>query len=95
MNRVRGIVASVPKYFRNLQLQMPEEKDVWYGFRPVTPDGLPYLGGVDKVENLLIAGGHAMSGLSLGPASGKVIADLANGRKSEVDLKAFDPGRFS
>jgi D-amino-acid dehydrogenase len=95
MNRVRGIVESVPKYFRNLQLQMPEEKEVWYGFRPVTPDGLPYLGAVHKVENLLIAGGHAMSGLSLGPATGKVIADLANGRKTVAGIKAFDPERFS
>jgi D-amino-acid dehydrogenase len=95
LNRVRGIVESVPKYFRNMQLEMPEEKDTWNGFRPVTPDGLPYLGYADKVENLLIAGGHAMSGLSLGPASGKVIADLANRQKNSIDIKSFDPGRFS
>ncbi len=74
---------------------MPGEKDIWFGFRPVTPDGLPYLGYARKVDNLLIAGGHAMSGLSLGPASGKVIADLANKQKTTVDIKAFDPGRFS
>jgi D-amino-acid dehydrogenase len=95
MNRVRGIVESVGKYFSNIHLKMPEEKDVWYGFRPCTPDGLPYLGYADKVENLLIAGGHAMSGLSLGPATGKVIADLASNKKVEVDIKAFDPARFS
>ncbi len=94
MNRVQGIVESVPKYFKNLALQMPAEKDVWYGYRPVTPDGLPYLGYAGKVENLLIAGGHAMSGLSLGPASGKVIADLANRQNTGIDIKAFDPGRF-
>jgi D-amino-acid dehydrogenase len=68
---------------------------VWYGFRPCTPDGLPYLGYADKVDNLLIAGGHAMSGLSLGPATGKVIADLASNKKTEVDISAFDPARFS
>jgi D-amino-acid dehydrogenase len=56
---------------------------------------LPYLGYADKVDNLLIAGGHAMSGLSLGPASGKIIADLANRQKNPIDIKAFDPGRFS
>ena len=95
MNRVRGIVESVPKYFKNIELSMPQEKDIWFGFRPVTPDGLPYLGYASKVDNLLIAGGHAMSGLSLGPASGKVIADLANKQKTTVDIKAFDPGRFS
>jgi D-amino-acid dehydrogenase len=95
LNRVRGIVESVPNYFKNMQLEMPEEKDIWYGLRPVTPDGLPYLGYADKVDNLLIAGGHAMSGLSLGPASGKIIADLANRQKNPIDIKAFDPGRFS
>jgi D-amino-acid dehydrogenase len=95
MNRVSGIVESVGKYFSNIDLKMPEEKDVWFGFRPCTPDGLPYLGYANKLDNLLIAGGHAMSGLSLGPASGQVIADLASNRKPEVDIEAFDPARFS
>jgi D-amino-acid dehydrogenase len=95
MNRVKGIVESIGKYFSNINLEMPAEKDVWYGFRPCTPDGLPYIGFANKVDNLLIAGGHAMSGLSLGPATGKVIADLANNRKTSVDISAFDPLRFS
>lgn len=95
VNRVRGIVDSVPKYFSNIQLQMPEEKNIWYGFRPCTPDGLPYLGFANKMDNLLIAGGHAMSGLSLGPASGKVISELANNQQTTVDIKAFSPSRFS
>lgn len=94
LNRVKGIVESVPKYFPDIKLEMPDREDIWYGFRPCTPDGLPYLGYARKVDNLLVAGGHAMSGLSLGPASGKVVADLANKQKTEVDIKAFDPGRF-
>ena len=94
VNRVRGIVESVPKYFSNIQLQMPEEKNIWYGFRPCSPDGLPYLGFANKMDNLLIAGGHAMSGLSLGPASGKVISELANNQQTTVDIKAFSPSRF-
>jgi D-amino-acid dehydrogenase len=36
-----------------------------------------------------------MMGLSLGPATGKIIADIANGKKTEVDIKAFNPGRYS
>ena len=95
MNRVKGIVESVGKYFSNMDVKMPGEKDVWYGFRPCTPDGLPYIGYAEKVDNLLIAGGHAMSGLSLGPATGKIISELANKQKTTVDIKAFDPGRFS
>jgi D-amino-acid dehydrogenase len=95
MNRVQGIVESIPEYFPNLHLKIPQQKEVWYGFRPCTPDGLPYIGFAKKTENLLIAGGHAMCGLSLGPATGKIIADLANGQVTSVKIEAFNPGRFS
>ena len=94
LNRVKGIVESVPKYFSNIRLEMPELKDIWYGFRPCTPDGLPYIGFSKKVDNLLIAGGHAMSGLSLGPATGKIIAELANGQPTLVKIDAFSVERF-
>jgi D-amino-acid dehydrogenase len=95
IKRVEGIVHSVPKYFPDIQLEVPEEKDIWMGFRPCSPDGLPYLGHSRKVKNLIIAGGHAMSGLSLGPASGKIVADIANGQKPEVPIEIFHPERFS
>ena len=95
MNRVAGIVESIPAYFPNLNLEMPKQKDVWHGFRPCTPDGLPYIGFSEKTENLLIAGGHLMSGLSLGPATGKIIADLANKKTPSVKIDAFSPVRFS
>ncbi|MEO6135061.1 MAG: FAD-dependent oxidoreductase [Ginsengibacter sp.] len=95
MNRVAGIVESIPSYFPNINLEMPEKKDVWHGFRPCTPDGLPYIGFSEKTENLLIAGGHLMSGLSLGPATGKIIADLAHKKTPSVKIDAFSPSRFS
>ncbi len=95
MNRVEGIVQSVPKYFPGIQLAMPEKKDIWFGFRPCSPDGIPYLGFSKKINNLVIAGGHAMSGLSLGPASGKLVAELAAGKPLSMDIAAFSPDRFS
>ena len=95
LTRVEGIVQSVSKYFPGIQLEVPDEKDIWYGFRPCSPDGLPYLGRSSKIENLIIAGGHSMMGLSLGPATGKVVADLASHVKTEVDIRAFEPERFS
>lgn len=94
MNRVEGIINSVSKYFPSMQLSMPQKKDVWYGLRPCSPDGLPYIGPTRKLDNVLIAGGHAMMGLSLGPATGSIIADLANGRKPGVKIEAFSPDRF-
>jgi D-amino-acid dehydrogenase len=95
LNRVEGIVQSVPRYFPGFQLQVPKREDIWYGFRPCSPDGLPYLGKSKKFDNLLIAGGHAMMGLSLGPASGRIMADIANGRQPKVAIDAFHPERFS
>jgi len=95
LNRVEGIVESISKYFPDINLDVPAEKDIWYGFRPCSPDGLPYIGRSSKIENLFIAGGHSMMGLSLGPATGRIIADLANGKETEVNIKAFNPERYS
>ncbi|MBZ5858902.1 NAD(P)/FAD-dependent oxidoreductase [Flavihumibacter profundi] len=94
MNRVRGIVESIPAYFPGLQVAMPAEQDVWYGFRPCSPDGLPYIGYIKSLDNLIVAGGHAMMGLSLGPATGKLVAELASRKKTSVSIEAFDPNRF-
>lgn len=95
LNRVEGIIESIPKYFPDMQLTKPEKKDIWYGFRPCSPDGLPYIGFSKKVKNLIIAGGHSMMGLGLGPATGRVVADLANGLPLAIKVDAFDPERFS
>lgn len=95
LNRVEGIVESIPRYFPGLRVDMPDKKNIWYGFRPCSPDGLPYLGYTKKLKNLIIAGGHAMMGLSLGPGSGKIVADLASGEQPETDIKLFEAERFS
>jgi len=94
MNRVKGIVESVPKYFPGINLPLPEQKNIWFGFRPVSPDGLPYIGLSKKYKNMAIATGHAMIGLSLAPVTGKLIADAFNGTDSQVDISLFDPGRY-
>jgi len=92
-NRVRGIVESIPKYYPELKVDYPSEK-IWYGYRPCSPDGLPYLGRLKKFDNVLVAGGGGMMGLSLGPAYGKVVADLLAGQKIEAEIAGFRPDRF-
>lgn len=92
-NRVRGIVESIPKYYPELQVDYPKEK-IWYGYRPCSPDGLPYLGRLKKFDNAIVAGGGGMMGLSLGPAYGKVVADLLAGQKIESEIAGFRPDRF-
>jgi D-amino-acid dehydrogenase len=95
LNRVEGIVRSIPEYFPSMRVNMPEKKDIWFGFRPCSPDGLPYLGRLKKLTNCIIAGGHAMMGLSLAPATGKIVADIVDGRTTEMDITVFDPERYS
>ncbi|MFT4022188.1 MAG: FAD-dependent oxidoreductase [Flavihumibacter sp.] len=94
MQRVRGIVESVPKYFPDNQQAMPAQEAVWYGFRPCSPDGLPYIGTAKGTDNLVIGGGHAMMGLSLGPATGKLVAEIASGEKPSVAVEAFRADRY-
>jgi len=91
-NRVRGIVESIPKYFPEMKVGFPEK--IWHGLRPCSPDGLPFIGRTVAVENLVVATGHSMMGMSLGPATGKVVSDVMLGNKPTVDITLFNPGRF-
>lgn len=93
IQRVRGIVESVPKYFSDLKPGLPAVEDIWYGFRPSSPDGLPYIGRAAEKENLIVATGHGMMGLSLGPATGRLVSQIASFQKTDIDLSAFNPSR--
>ncbi|GAA4804602.1 FAD-dependent oxidoreductase [Olivibacter ginsenosidimutans] len=95
MNRVQGIVDAIPRYYPELRVPMPEKKNVWFGFRPCSPDGLPYLGYSRRLKNLVIAGGGGMMGLSLGPAFGKVVSDLLGERQPLTAISLFNPNRFA
>jgi D-amino-acid dehydrogenase len=94
MNRVRGIVNSIPAYYPNLNVSMPRQEDIWHGLRPCSPDGLPYIGRSKKIKNLVIATGHSMMGLSLGPGSGKLVSEIINQERSSMDISHFNPERF-
>lgn len=94
MNRVKGIVQAIPEYFPDLHPELPAEKDIWFGFRPVSPDGLPYIGRSNEYNNLVIATGHSMMGLSLGPATGLLISQLIGENKTAISIEAFSPNRF-
>ncbi len=95
MKRVEGIWNAIPQYYRNYKVAMPQLDQVWYGFRPCSPDGLPYLGYTKKIENLIVAGGHGMMGVSLAPATGKMVAQLASRQQTSMDIGLFSPDRFA
>jgi D-amino-acid dehydrogenase len=93
MSRVIGILEAVQRFLPDFQIPLPQQKDVWYGYRPCSADGLPYIGKVK--ENVIVATGHAMIGLSLGAGTGKLVSEIANGEHTSVDIKPYDPTRFS
>ncbi|HEX6446897.1 MAG TPA: FAD-binding oxidoreductase, partial [Streptosporangiales bacterium] len=67
--------------------------EVRVGFRPVSTDGLPVLGRVERLPNLVVATGLGANGLSFGPPVGALAAELALGREPDVDLTAYRPDR--
>ncbi len=92
--RVRGIVKSVNGYFPEFSESDFSGVTPWAGLRPVSPDGIPYLGKPAGLSNLVVATGHAMMGVSLGPVSGRLVADLLAGDMPFRPIEAMAPGRF-
>jgi D-amino-acid dehydrogenase len=70
-----------------------EPELTWSGLRPCTPDGLPVIGAHARAEKVLFATGHGMLGVTLGPLTGRLIADLAAGREHAA-LASLSPERF-
>ncbi len=67
----------------------------WAGMRPLVPDGLPVLGRLGAFDNAYVATGHATLGMTLGPATGRVMAGLVLGAEVDTPLLApFSPDRF-
>jgi D-amino-acid dehydrogenase len=78
-------------------LQEPTAEPIlesWYGWRPMTPDSLPIIGRSPVLPNVYLAAGHNMLGLSMAPATGKLIAELVNGQTPHIDPAPYSPARF-
>lgn len=92
--RVRSIVDAIPRYYPALTAAEFDGVRPWHGLRPCSPDGLPYLGRTGRYANLTIATGHAMLGVSLGPITGKIVAQLLAGEQPPFDLTLLSPDRY-
>ncbi|RXM42382.1 FAD-binding oxidoreductase [Flavobacterium sp. YO64] len=88
-NRVQGIVNSINDFYPDLKIEMPEEKETWFGFRPCTPSGMPIITRDKKIKNLTLATGHAMMGLSLAPATGKLVSEIISEKTTSVNTEMF------
>ena len=93
--RVRGITRAFPQYFPAFEEADFAEVKPWSGLRPVSPDGMPYIGRTKRWKNLTVATGHAMMGLSLAPATGRIVSELLADEKSSVKLDLMSPDRFA
>ncbi|WP_286756534.1 MULTISPECIES: NAD(P)/FAD-dependent oxidoreductase [Roseivirga] len=94
-NRINGIVKSIKEF-------MPDFRDVdfstvkpWAGLRPCTPDGLPYIGGTKKANNLYIGTGHAMLGWTLGPVTGHLLAEQITEKKMSIQSPLIGVDRYA
>jgi D-amino-acid dehydrogenase len=95
LRRVQGIIRAIPNYFPSFRETDFEGIQPWYGLRPCSPDGMPYLGRTKRYRNLTIATGHAMMGLSLGPITGKIVASVLENEPSPISLSLLSPDRCS
>lgn len=92
--RLAAIAGGANRYLRDWPAD-PALASGWTGMRPLTPDGLPLIGRVPGFQNLLVAAGHAMLGITLAPATAEALAEMMGDERVPEMLKPFDPGRFS
>jgi D-amino-acid dehydrogenase len=91
--RVDAIANGAKRFYEGLDIPLEDMNNAQCGLRPVSPDGLPYLGRTRHLTNLIIATGHAMMGWSLGPATGKLVSEVISGKTTSLDLEAYHPDR--
>lgn len=88
--RITAIVDAARPLLRGVDLD--ERRDEWVGSRPCTPDGLPVIGST-KSPRVFVAGGHGMWGITLGPATGRLLAESITTGRTPSELTPFDPLR--
>ena len=93
--RVQQIISAAQLYFPDFQARDFAGIKPWFGYRPVSPDGLPYIGRMGKYSNLTTACGHAMLGVTMAPVSGLLVSELLTDRKPSVDLSLLNPNRYA
>ena len=93
--RVAAVLSGVPMNLPDLHPEEMELVEIWRGLRPCTPDGLPFLGRARHIDNLTVAAGHAMIGVSLGPVTGKLVAEVVSGEKPSIDLDLLKVDRYA
>jgi D-amino-acid dehydrogenase len=90
--RLGVLTETSARYLKTRPIGEPEE--VWSGWRPMTPDGLPIIGPSPKLGNVFVAAGHNMLGISMATATGKLAAEIATGARPHLDPAPYSAVRF-
>ena len=93
LKRVNAIAKSSEKYYHGLKIPFENINDAKCGLRPLSPDGLPFIGRHSSYKNLVIASGHSMMGWSLGPVTGKLVSEIISNKKKSISIEPFNPER--
>ncbi|MBG6130516.1 D-amino-acid dehydrogenase [Aquimarina sp. EL_43] len=91
--RVETIANATQRYYPDIKLSNAEKEAATSGLRPVSPDGLPYIGKSSTCNNLTIATGHAMMGWTMGTSTGKLVSEIISDQKPSLSLEAYHPDR--
>ena len=90
--RVAAILRAVERFLPGLAAGPRIE--TWRGLRPLTPDDRPIIGRPRAFENLVVATGHGMSGISQAPMTAQLVAEICRGEAPGLPLGPFSPDRF-
>ncbi|WP_282085355.1 NAD(P)/FAD-dependent oxidoreductase [Aquimarina algiphila] len=91
--RVEAIARATRNYYPDIEISQQEKDDAACGLRPVSPDGIPYIGKSHLCKNLTIATGHAMMGWTMGTATGKLVSEIISNKKTSLNIDAYHPDR--
>lgn len=94
VNRTRlGMLKKGAEIYLHEPASEPVEEE-WFGWRPMTWDGKPFIDRCPALRNVVVAAGHNMLGLSMGTATGKLVAEMICGREPHLDLRPYSFSRL-
>jgi D-amino-acid dehydrogenase len=91
-NRLDNLTRGASRYI--LGIERGRTVAEWAGYRPCSSDGMPVVGPVPGTPGLFVGTAHAMMGMTLGPVSGRAIAEHVLGRTQSLALPMCDPSRY-
>lgn len=91
-DRLRLLTDTARLYLRDPVQEPIVER--WYGWRPMSCDEIPMIGRVPRFDNVWLAAGHSMLGLSMAPATGRLLSEMIAGEDPHIDPHPYRLGRF-